>query len=87
MKLTLDHPQVTDGRPVFIDDGGEVVPTAAALRMIRKDRLGISVDAFAELAGVSGRTVNGWEQGRPPTPGALFVLKNQLNDRLDRIRR
>lgn len=86
MKITLNHPKSKGGMPVFINDARQVIATAAALKKIRVDCLKLSVPAFAALLGTSPRTVNGWEQGRPPSAAALFLLESKLNAGLDRLR-
>ena len=37
-------------------------------------KLGWSTDQLADSCGVSRRTVEGWEQGRLPSAGALNVM-------------
>jgi transcriptional regulator with XRE-family HTH domain len=77
MKLTLDHAAAKAGLPVFLDDRGGLLGTARAIKMMRHDRA-LSVDKFGALLGVSGRTVNGWEQGRPISPRFLYAIDRLL---------
>jgi DNA-binding transcriptional regulator YiaG len=78
MKITTEHSRSSYGIPVVLDDAGEAMDYAPGLRAVR-DRLGLSVGAVAELTGVSPRTVEGWEQGRPVgNPAALYVLADLL---------
>ena len=37
--------------------------------------LGLSVADIAEISGVSPRTVEGWEQGRPISESAIMLIK------------
>lgn len=59
-----------------VREGGRIlreagqVPDAAAIR----DRLGLSQAKFAELLGISRRTLEGWEQGRREPEGPARVL-------------
>jgi DNA-binding XRE family transcriptional regulator len=85
MKLTLDHPQAKRGRPVFVH-GRRVINYRTALILIRH-RLKLTAAEFAALLGVSRRTVNGWDQGRPPAATCLYALKHKLNDDLTALRR
>lgn len=41
--------------------------------------LGLLTDELAEIAGVSRRTVEGWEQGRQITKPALMLIQRFLN--------
>jgi DNA-binding transcriptional regulator YiaG len=49
--------------------------TASSIRKIRA-KIGVSQRKFAGLCGVSPRTVQGWEIGRPPSGPAIQLLKN-----------
>jgi DNA-binding XRE family transcriptional regulator len=77
MKLTLEHPSVTNGTPVFIDTAGSVIPSELAIQSLRH-LCGMTANEFGKLIGVSGRTVNGWEQGRRVNEAAIWRIKNTL---------
>ncbi|WP_413185930.1 helix-turn-helix domain-containing protein [Paraburkholderia sacchari] len=49
----------------------QIEPTAAALA---RAKVGLSQSAFAELLGVSTRTLQDWEQGRRQPTGAAQTL-------------
>ena len=53
--------------------------TPAELKAIRK-RLNLSTSELGEKLGVSGRTVEDWEQGRRKIRGPAEVLIRQLAD-------
>jgi len=72
MKITTRHPASSYGMPVIID-GGHVVDYAAGIKAIRA-KLGWGTQQLADVCGVSRRTVEGWEMGRPPTAAALNVM-------------
>ena len=73
MKVTIDHPTSSYGFPVILDDDEKPMDYDAGVKAIRKT-LDLSVDELGALCGVSGRTVQGWEQGRLPTAAGLNVL-------------
>jgi len=52
--------------------------TPTQIRALRK-RLGLNCEQFGALVGVSGRTVEDWEQGRR-TPGgpAVMIMQSLL---------
>jgi putative transcriptional regulator len=52
------------------DHARDEVPDASAIRA----RLGLSQAVFAELLGISRRTLEGWEQGRREPEGPARVL-------------
>ena len=53
---------------------------ASLIRETRK-RTGLSARGFGSLIGVSGRTVEGWEQGRrKPGKPALLLIKKIMED-------
>lgn len=53
---------------------------ASLIREIRK-RTGLNAREFGSLIGVSGRTVEGWEQGRrKPGKPALLLIKKIVED-------
>ena len=78
MKITAEHPASSYGFPVIVDGKGEVLDYPAGVQAVRRT-LGLTVDQLGELVGKSGRTVEGWEQGRrtPPTE-ALYVMAKAL---------
>lgn len=73
MKITIDHPASSYGQPVILADDGSVMDYAPGIKALR-DRLGLSNQQLAEHCGVSGRTVEGWEQGCVPTAAELNVM-------------
>lgn len=73
MTITTSHPASSYGLPVILTDGGEPLDYADGIRAIR-DRLGWTTAEMASRAGVSPRTVEGWEQGRLPSAAALLAL-------------
>lgn len=53
---------------------------ASLIREIRK-RMGLNAREFGSLIGVSGRTVENWEQGRRnPSKSALLLIKKIMED-------
>ena len=47
---------------------------------LARQNAGLNTADFGALLGVSGRTVEGWEQGRrTPSGPALILIKNKLN--------
>lgn len=75
MKLVPKHPAT--GKPAILGDDGLPMDTAAAVRAIRR-ALGLSVAAVGEACGVSPRTVEGWEQGKPMRGPAVLALGGLL---------
>jgi DNA-binding transcriptional regulator YiaG len=63
MQITTDHPAATPFRPVFVS-GGTIVPDRDGVALLRK-KLNLTQRELADQLGVSTRTVEGWEQGRP----------------------
>ena len=78
MKLTTDHARSNYNIPIFVDNKNTPVDYPDGFRLLRKER-GWSTTELGELAGVSRRTVEGWEQGRPPNTVALLRLMTSLN--------
>ena len=80
--------ELTNGaecRPQFLDEHGKPVPYAYAVRKIRA-HLKLTAAGLASKLGVSERTVNGWEQGRPPSFAGLIRLGTMLGEKtLNRI--
>lgn len=74
MRITCNHPASKLGLPVIIDDYGSITDYALGIRRLRR-QLKLSAEGFGMLCGVSGRTVEGWEQGRhQPSARALNAL-------------
>lgn len=79
MIITTDHARSSFGIPVILDDQGNPMNYAPGVVAVR-NRLRITQQQLAESCGVSVRTVQGWEQGRPiGKPGALFVMADLLH--------
>lgn len=86
MKLTLKHPDAHNGIPVFTD-GGERISDAAVIKHLRSE-CNMTAAKFGLLLGVSERTVNGWEQGRPVNAlSILFIQKLFTTPPSETIRR
>jgi len=51
--------------------------TRDRVRTLRR-KLGMNADAFGELLGVCGRTVENWEQGRNSLRGPALKLLTQI---------
>lgn len=81
--------ELTNGpecRPTFTDEHGKVVAYPYAVRKIRS-HLKITAAELGAKIGVSGRTINGWEQGRPPNFAGLIRLGTVIGPKtLNRIR-
>ena len=80
MKVTTNHPTSSYGVPVFLGDDGKPMIYSDGVKALRL-RLGWSVDQLGEACHVSGRTVEGWEQGRLPTTAALNVMGTLIRPR------
>jgi transcriptional regulator with XRE-family HTH domain len=80
MKIVI----LTNG-PAFANDAGGLIDSAGAIRAIRR-RLGMTAREFGAYCLVSGRTVNGWEQGRTVPKDQIYFLREKLTRRLARIR-
>ena len=79
MKITIDHPASSYGIPVILDDAGNLVDYAPGIRAIRA-KLGLNTAQLGSEIGVSGRTIENWEQGRAK-PNAQAALLIHLVDR------
>lgn len=79
MTITTDHAASSYGQPVILDDDGNLMDYGPGIREARR-RLGLpNPGALGELLGVSGRTVEEWEQGRRlPATKRLWMLKELL---------
>jgi DNA-binding transcriptional regulator YiaG len=73
MKITTNHPASSFGVPVILDNYGNPLDYAEGLRRARYS-LCLSTVEMGRFCGVSGRTVEGWEQGRLIPVAALNVL-------------
>lgn len=77
LMLTTNHSTSSYGIPVFVDSENHPLDYADGIRQLRK-LLGMSTDDIAKIAGVSRRTVEGWEQGRPIAKPALMLIEQFL---------
>ncbi len=73
MKITIQHPASSFGVPVILDDSGNPLDYSDGLRRCRY-RLKMSTVELGRHFGCSGRTVEGYEQGRIIPVAALNVL-------------
>ena len=73
MTVTTKHPSSSYGQPVILADDGSVMDYAPGVKAIRAKR-GWSTQQLAAVCGVSRRTVEGWEQGRPVPAAALNAM-------------
>jgi len=72
--LTTDHAASSYGRPVFVDEEDGLLEDAEGVRRLRRE-IGWSRAQMGEEMGVSSRTVEGWEQGRPISGPAIRLLR------------
>jgi transcriptional regulator with XRE-family HTH domain len=73
MKITTDHSASSYGIPVILDDSGAVMDYAPGIKAVR-EKLNLTTEQLAQACNVSRRTVEGWEQGRPPDAAPLNVM-------------
>jgi len=73
MQITINHPASSFGVPVILDDSGQPLDYADGFRRCRY-RLNMSTIEIGKHLGASGRTVEGYEQGRTIPVAALNVL-------------
>lgn len=73
MKITINHPMSTYGVPVILDDSGQPLEYSDGFRRCRY-RLNMSTIEIGKHLGASGRTVEGYEQGRTIPVASLNVL-------------
>jgi len=73
MRLTTAHPQSSYNIPIFVDDKNNPVDYATGIRHIRH-QAGLNTTDFGALIGVSGRTVEDYEQGRYIPSRAVLLL-------------
>jgi DNA-binding transcriptional regulator YiaG len=78
MQITINHPASTYGVPVILDDAGHPLDYADGFRRCRY-RLNMSTVEIGKHLGASGRTVEGYEQGRTIPVAALNVLSALIN--------
>jgi DNA-binding XRE family transcriptional regulator len=86
MKTTTRHEQSEYGVPVILDDSGAVMDYAGGIKEIRA-RFELSTQDLADRCGVSRRTVEGWEQGKPVNAASLNVMGDMLADARGKVRR
>lgn len=79
MKITTDHPASSYGTPVILDDSGDPLGYGPGIRAVRR-RLGlVNPGELGSRLGVSGRTVEAWEQGKlMPAAKRLWMLKELM---------
>ena len=73
MKITISHSASSYGVPIILDDSGQPLDYADGLRRCRY-RLKMSTVELGRHFGCSGRTIEGYEQGRIIPVAALNVL-------------
>lgn len=78
MKLTYDAKGAADGLPRFVDEQGAELSHADGIRALRK-KLKLTAAELGEIAGVSAKTVYGWEYGKRPGAAAMVLLYRHLN--------
>lgn len=77
VRLTTEHPTSSYGIPVFVV-GREPLDYADGIKAARK-QLGVNTWELGRLLGISGRTVEGYEQGRiMPSKPVLLLLQQIL---------
>ena len=79
MKLTTNHSQSSYNIPIFVDADNNPMDYADGVRELRRLMGWKNVAHLAEHCGVSPRTVEGWEQGRMPSPAALKLMSLLLD--------
>lgn len=77
MKITMSDPAVTTYVPIFVDPAGGQVPGDQAIQSLRR-MCGMTSAQFGALIGVSGRTVDGWCQGRPVDERSIWRINHHL---------
>ncbi len=79
MKLTTDHPQSSYNIPIFVDNDNNTLDYADGVKAVRK-ALGLNTAQLGAELGVSGRTVEDWEQGRyTPSKPVLRLLTMMID--------
>ena len=73
MKITCNHSASSYGFPVILNDNGDVMDYAPGIKLFRK-KLGLTTIQLGQKCGVSGRTIENWEQGRMPSVAALNAM-------------
>ena len=76
-QITTLHPASAHGLPVALDAGGNVIPSGEACRQIRQ-HFTWPAKRMASECGVSLRTVQGWEMGRPVPAAAMNVFADLI---------
>ena len=77
MQITTRHPKSLHGVPVILNDNGKLMTHKAGIQAIRA-ALGLTAKQLAEKCGVSFKTLQGWEYGKPPNVAALLVMRDLL---------
>jgi DNA-binding XRE family transcriptional regulator len=77
MRVTTHHPSSSYGVPVILADDGSVMDYGPGVKAIR-EKAGMTTEQLANKIGVSRRTVEGWEQGRPISTPAIKLLATLL---------
>ena len=74
-KLMTNHATSSYGVPVFVDSKNNVIDYNDGIKILRHGGR-MNTDQFGELVGVSGRTVESWEQGlRLPSKSVLLLMQ------------
>ncbi len=86
--VTVNKKYTRFGIPIFIDEDGNLISGAEGIRYFRQ-RYQWSVSDLGKRCSVSGRTVEGWEQGKKIGVRSLLclahVIKRQEKSREERI--
>lgn len=73
--------QKKDFMPEFFDEcAGVAVPLDVGVRALRRS-LEMNTEQFGAALGVSSRTVEGWELGRPAALAALLTMFSKYGKR------
>jgi hypothetical protein len=67
VEITVDHPSSKYGKPVILDNGGNLMDHPDGAKAVRY-HLGLSVNELGEVCGISGRTVESWSRGGETSP-------------------
>lgn len=79
IKLTTQASTSSYSQPMFVIDDNPV-DYYQGIKAIRK-QYSLSVKQLSEICGVSPRTIEGWEQGRPMPKPAMMLLKSWLKEK------
>lgn len=72
IKLTTETSTSSYGQRMFVVDG-DPVDYYQGIRAVRT-KYNLNTKTLGEICGVSARTVEGWEQGRPVSKPAMMLL-------------